>query len=191
MAGTGNPLKSILNKATPPMAKLATTLGDGAWVTTGWRKTEDYRQKTDVAMWMTGREGGEMMVNNGSCPILVGTVGLSRTGKLFRTWRSPDSKSRPGTGNLPLAGNRTKTAVPITNTGTSAINNDRGTATPTSLVISTTITTTTAVIDRGNTRERSGKTRISSGENGNSRMTRTLTSLCFVHLLNLNVPLNL
>jgi len=78
-------LKSILNKATPPITTLATTPGDdGAWVTTGRRKTEDYHQKTDVALWMTGREGGEIMVNNnGSCLIPVGTAGLSRTGRLL------------------------------------------------------------------------------------------------------------
>ena len=79
-------LKSILNKATPPITTLVTTLGDGGWVTTGRRKTEDYHQRTDVVLWMTGREGGEIMVNNnGSYLIPVGTVGLSRTGKLLRT----------------------------------------------------------------------------------------------------------
>jgi len=131
---------------------------------------------------MTGREGGGILVsNNGLCLTLVGTVGLSRPGNLPRTWRSPDLKSRLGTGNLPLAGNKTNTTALISTTGTSAINIDRATVTPTSLVTLTTITTTTAaVIDRGRTRGRSGKTRISSEENGSSRMTRTPTSLCSV-----------
>jgi hypothetical protein len=74
--------------------------------------------------------------------------------------------------------------VPITNTGTSATNNDRGMATPASLVISTTIITI-AVIDRGNIRARSGKTRISSGRSGSSRKTRTPTSSSFTHPLHL------
>ena len=180
---TGNPLKSSINQATPPhMATLATTLGDGAWVLTGWRTSEDYRRKMGVALRMTGREGGGILVsNNGLCLTLVGTVGLSRPGNLPRTWRSPDLKSRLGTGNLPLAGNKTNTTALISTTGTSAINIDRATVTPTSLVTLTTITTTTAaVIDRGRTRGRSGKTRISSEENGSSRMTRTPTSLCSV-----------
>ena len=116
------------------------------------------------------------MVNNGLFLTPVGIVGLSRTGKLLRTWRSLDSKNRPGTGNPPLAGNRAKATVQISSTATNAINNDRVTVTPTSLVTST----TTAVIDRESTRVRNGKTKISSGEIGGSRMTRILTSLCSI-----------
>ena len=100
--------KSILNKVTLPMATLATTLGDGAWVTNGRRKIGDHHhRKTDVVLWMTGRERGGVMVNNGLYLIPVGTVGLVKTGKLHRTWRSPDSRSSPGTGNPPLTGDRT------------------------------------------------------------------------------------
>ena len=35
LPGIGNPPKSTFNKATPPMAMLATTLDDGPWDTTG------------------------------------------------------------------------------------------------------------------------------------------------------------
>ena len=117
------------------------------------------------------------MVNNALCLTLVGTVDLSRTGKLLRSWRNPDSMNRPGTGNLPLVGNRTKTIVPITNIGTSATNNDRATATLATLVTSI---ITTAVIDRGKIRARSGKKRITSAQTGSSRMTRTPTSSCSI-----------
>ena len=198
-AGTGKRLMGTLNKATPPMATLATTLDDGAWITTGSKPTEDYRRKTVVVILMTGREGGETTANNGLYLTLVGTVGLSRTGKLFRSWKSPGSRNNRGTGNRPLAGNRAKTTVPISRTGASAINNDRETAMPTSLVTSTTITATIAGIDRVR-RGKSGKTRISSegiGSSSNnssnsSRKTRTPTSSCFIasFRLGLNVSLN-
>jgi hypothetical protein len=121
-------------------------------------------------------EGGEIAVNNVLCLTPVGTVGLSRTGnllQLLRLWKNPDSMSLPGTGNPLPAGNRTKTVAPITNIETSVTNNDRATA---ALVTLVTSIITIAVIDRGSTRARSGKTRTSSGGTGSSRMTRTPTS---------------
>src|SRR5579872_6469077 len=104
--------------------------------------TEGYLRKMGVVIWMRGREGGEIMVDNGSCPTPAGTVGSPRTGKLLHTWRSLELKNRPETGNLPLAGDRIKTTVQTTNIGTNVINNDRATAMLASLVISTIITTT-------------------------------------------------
>ena len=213
-AGTGNLLRgTLLHKAILLITTLGTILGGGPWVTTGSRRTEDYRRKTGVVLWMTEREGGETVgvnhhrhhrhrssSNNGSYLTLVGTVGLSRTGKLFHTWRSLGSMNKSGTGNLPLAGNRTNTAVRIINTGTSAINNGRETATPTSLVTSGITTTTIAGIGRAK-RARSGKIRISSEESGSSsnsnsnnssssRMTKTLTSSSHA-LFSFNASLNL
>ena len=137
---------------------------------------------------MKGRVDGEIITNNNDLfPTLVGTVGLQKTGKLLHTWKNPELKNSPGTGNLPLAGNHTTITVQIINIATSAINTDREMATLASLATSA---TTSIATDRGKTRARNGKTRTSNGETGSSQKTRTQTSSRFFHLLSIELSLN-
>jgi len=161
------------------MAMLATTLDDGAWLTTGLTTTEDYCLKTDV-VWKMGsrgwRDNGQqrfvsdsgwtvaLFDNREAAPYLE----ESRPEELPRNWET-----------CPRPGNRTKTIAKSAKPEPAQSTTTGATATPTSLVAST-ITTTAAVIGRGRIRARSGKIKTSSEGIGSTRMIKTPTSLCFI-----------